>query len=85
MNDRYIIFTEVKTRSSVDFGSPSQAVTLEKRAGIRVGAEGYLKRNYYDLYPRFDVIEIIVQNGDMKVESINHIENAFDVNTRAIR
>ena len=46
---------------------------------------GYLKRNYYDLYPRFDVIEIIVQNGDMKVESINHIENAFDVNTRAIR
>jgi len=85
VNDRYIIFTEVKTRSSVEFGSPSQAVTLNKRVCIRAGAEGYLKRNCYNLYPRFDVIEVVVNNNDLKVESVNHIDNAFDINARVIR
>ncbi len=89
VNDRYIIFTEVKTRSSVDFGSPSQAVTIKKRGFIRAGAEGYMRRNSCDLYPRFDVIEVIINNG-VKTDSVNHIsvnhiEDAFDINTRAIR
>ena len=78
-------YTEVKTRSSVEFGSPSQAVTLNKRVCIRAGAEGYLKRNCYNLYPRFDVIEVVVNNNDLKVESVNHIDNAFDINARVIR
>ena len=45
----------------------------------------YTSRNCYNLYPRFDVIEVVVNNNDLKVESVNHIDNAFDINARVIR
>lgn len=78
VNERYIVFAEVKTRSPSEYGSPSAAVTKKKRASLISAARGYLKINFFDLYPRFDVIEVYTDNSGKHVTEINHIENAFD-------
>ena len=69
--DKYIIFVEVKARSSKKFGMPCEAVTYQKQQHIKRTALYYLqKTKNLDKFCRFDVIEIL----DGK---INHIENAF--------
>ncbi len=69
--DDYIIFVEVKARSSSAFGLPREAVTYQKQQHIKRTALFYLqKTKNLDKFCRFDVIEIL---GD----KISHIENAF--------
>ncbi len=69
--DGYIIFIEVKARSSKLFGLPREAVTYNKQQHIKRAALYYLqKTKNMDKFCRFDVVEIL---GD----KINHIENAF--------
>ena len=76
--DEYIIFIEVKTRSSQKFGSASQSVGGAKRKNIIKAAEMFIALNdlYIDMQPRFDVIEVYI---DVKAgrNYINHIEFAF--------
>lgn len=74
--DAYV-FIEVKTRTSVTYGEPMEAVTRAKQRHIIRTAELYLYQNSIDstaVMIRFDVIEIKNDNGDMQV---NHIINAF--------
>ena len=67
----FIVFVEVKTRSSVAFGSPSEAVNAKKREKYKNLASLYLlKSKTPDHCCRFDVIEIVKSE-------INHIINAF--------
>ncbi len=81
-----IVFVEVKARS-VDkdlyspFGTPASAVTKEKQVRTATAAKSYLRQNpkYFDLQPRFDVIEIYLDKSNMKTLKINYIENAFGV------
>ena len=71
-DDEYLVFVEVKTRSSGKFGDPSLAVDITKQRKVCRAATAYLKRfGKINAPARFDVISII---GD-KVE---HILNAFD-------
>ena len=77
--DGYIIFAEVKTRSSVKFGAPSESVNLKKQQHIIFAAKMFLlqnQRSYSDFQPRFDIIEIY---RDKKAEKdyVRHIEGAF--------
>lgn len=66
-----IVFVEVKSRSSFEFGRPCEAVGVNKQKKIRCGAEFYLKtKKLYDAPCRFDVIEIFD-------DEINHIKDAF--------
>ena len=67
-----IVFIEVKTRTSITYGNPSEAVDFNKQRKYILLAEQYLQINkqYASLPVRFDVIEILN-------EEINHIENAF--------
>lgn len=82
-NKEYIVFVEVKTRStdknlSYDFGTPASAVTRSKQQRTVSAARAFLKDGKYDkLQPRFDVIEVHLDKDDMKVLAINHITNAF--------
>lgn len=64
-----IVFIEVKTRSSLFYGAPSEAVNEKRQEGYRRIAAFYLK-NVEKYYIRFDVIEIL--DGE-----ISHIKNAF--------
>ena len=68
-----IVFVEVKTRTSEDFGLPSEAVNAKKiEKYYKVATEYLVRTKKTDSPCRFDVIEI--ENGQ-----INHIINAFSV------
>lgn len=69
----YIVFVEVKTRTSEEYGLPCQAVDKKKQQKYYKIATHYLQREKkMDSLCRFDVIE--VENTE-----INHIFNAFGV------
>ena len=79
-----IVFVEVKTRSVNSdlyspFGTPSDAVTKQKKMRTIQAARGYLnanpKLNKYQ--PRFDVIEVYLEKENKKIINTNHFENAF--------
>ena len=66
-----IVFCEVKLRTSLKFGVPSEAVGIGKQKCICKAALDYAYKNKtVDENYRFDIIEIY--NG-----KINHIRNAF--------
>lgn len=69
-----LVFVEVKTRSSEDFGRPLDAVDKKKRRLILRGAMTWLKMlDMPDIVFRFDVVEVVVSGPT----DIRHIENAF--------
>lgn len=72
-----LCFTEVKTRTSIDFGLPCEAVNFYKKKKIKTAALSYLneKKIISDML-RFDVIEIYLYK-DLTLKNINLIENAF--------
>ncbi len=73
---RTLVFVEVKTRKSADFGLPEESVTLSKQKQIKRIAQGFLtKNNLYEKECRFDVISLTIDEG--KGYSIRHIKNAF--------
>jgi putative endonuclease len=75
MND--IVFIEVKSRKSKDFGEPEDAVTLNKQRKISKVALNYLKdRRLDDRDARFDVIAIKLSTEGSIVK---HIKNAFEL------
>ena len=54
-----LVFAEVKTRSSTDFGLPRDAVDRRKQLFLTRAAQGYLKATRDpDAHTRFDVIEV---------------------------
>lgn len=71
-----IVFVEVKTRSSIIYGEPKEAVNKTKQKHIKLVASYY---NYtyglYDIPVRFDVIEVMINNSIYKVY---HIKQAFN-------
>jgi putative endonuclease len=70
----YIIFVEVKTRTSDMWGNPEEAISASKIKRIVDAADFYITENDTDLEIRFDVIAVIIDKGDIKVE---HFEDAF--------
>lgn len=72
-----VVFTEVKTRTNVNYGDPKDAVDVFKRRQIYMTAEYYLaNRSTFYRGARFDVIEVFLTDQPM----IHHIKNAFDGN-----
>jgi len=72
-----IVFVEVKSRRSVHFGNPKQAVTLQKQKKISMVALSYLKAMGLDTArARFDVVTVISNRDTPQVEII---KNAFEL------
>jgi putative endonuclease len=70
-----IVFVEVKTRKTDEFAEPFESVGKRKQAKIRDLAEYYLQeKDYSDCEIRFDVLSIVSDGSDKKIE---HITNAF--------
>ena len=68
-----LIFIEVKTRASEDFGRPAVAVNLAKRRKLSRAAVNFMKKNKLrPPYIRFDIVEVIGEKPE-----IRHIQNAF--------
>jgi len=74
----WLVFIEVKTRRSILFGTPQEAVGPRKQRQIIRTAHWYLQNNKKPkLQPRFDVIAILCQSG-AEVQ-ITHIQDAFSL------
>jgi len=70
-----LVFIEVKTRKSLRFGAPQDAVSPPKQARLRKLADYYLQRQRLGEVPvRFDVVGITLVAGDPRVEIF---QNAF--------
>ena len=74
----YLVFVEVKTRSGLQFGQPSEAVTRSKRQQIsKVALEYIAKNDLRDSPARFDVVTVLHQDG--MSPTIEIIPGAFDL------
>ena len=71
-----LVFCEVKTRTSIEKGFPSEAVDEEKRARYEKIALWYLRDSCLDeMRVRFDVIALVAVSEDRAL--IKHYVNAF--------
>lgn len=70
----YIVFVEVKTRSSRQWGNPEEAISKSKIKRIVEAADFYLETYDIDLPARFDVIAVIWTGSDFLIE---HFDDAF--------
>lgn len=72
-----LVFAEVKTRRSREFGEPEESVTPEKARRIRRLAARYLsERHGPSLDIRFDVIGVVL-GADGSLSEIRHLEGVF--------
>ena len=75
-----ILFVEVKLRSADAGYFPREAVTKTKQKRILHAANNYIYRSKNHTQPRFDIIEIIMnERQDLKDADVKWIQNAFGV------
>lgn len=74
INNDFIVFIEVKTRSSAFIVEPEAAVTRKKQKQIIKAADKYMTFNSIDKEARFDIITVLVSGEKIK---ITHIEDAY--------
>ncbi len=75
-NEGMLVFVEVKTRSSQDFGQPEEAITEVKKQHMADAAESYLQSHTeHEGDWRVDVISI--QRHSKQQPEILHFENAL--------
>ncbi|MCC2256370.1 YraN family protein [Intestinimonas aquisgranensis] len=78
VNDKYIIFTEVKLRKNAVFAPARAFVDRGKQERVRTAAQLYLLEHPTELQPRFDVAEVYAPEGTAtRMPEINYIEDAF--------
>ena len=79
-NEDYILFVEVKTRSSLTadahspYGRPSRAVTHDKQVRTLAAARAYLRSHPTAKRPRMDVIELYLKREDSAAPSLLRLE-----------
>ena len=75
-----LIFIEVKTRKSSEFGEPSEAVDFRKIEKIKRVIEFYLSTADWNGDIRVDVVEVYgkLERGRFLMTEINHIENVVN-------
>src|SRR5437867_928791 len=70
-----LVFAEVKTRTSDEFGRPAEAVNREKVELIARGARAWLRLlDRPEVNFRFDIVEVVIGDGEPR---INIIRSAF--------
>lgn len=72
--DDMMVFVEVKTRASLNFELPKEAVTIKKQKNLIVAADAYLQEKEIDLPSRFDIISVYAQDPPKILE---HLQDAF--------
>lgn len=69
-----LVFVEVKTRTSLKFGTPAEAVDRNKRQHILKTAKYFLySNNIKDKSIRFDTIEVFLNKNKYKINHIKQI------------
>jgi putative endonuclease len=71
-----LVFVEVKTRSSEEWGRPATAVDAERRGRLtRAGLDYLTLLGRPAIKVRFDIVEVLLDNG--VVGEIRHLPDAF--------
>jgi len=71
-----LVFIEVKTRSSEEWGRPASAVDAERRRRLTRAGLDYLRLlKNPRVKVRFDIVEVLVRDGE--VTEIRHLPDAF--------
>ncbi len=71
-----LVFVEVKTRSSEDWGRPAAAVNARKKRLLSQAALDYLRLlKNPEVKIRFDIVEVLLAEG--KVREIRHLPATF--------
>ena len=73
--DEVLVFIEVKSRSTDNFGRPESFVTDRKRELMVDAANFYMEETGHDWEIRFDVISVLFHNDFQ--QSIDHFKDAF--------
>ncbi len=73
--DDFIVFVEVKTRSTAFFGQPYEFVGRAKQKFMLRAANAYVDKYQENKEIRFDIISIVSNQNETKIE---HIEDAFN-------
>jgi putative endonuclease len=81
LDEKTLVFIEVRCRSSGKFGLPQESVQWYKQAKVRKIAQYYLQTASIKpaLPVRFDVLALLFDPFDLdyKLRQIEHIKNAF--------
>lgn len=72
-----LVAVEVKTRKSSFYGEPDIAIGEMKQKMLIWAADAYVRYKNLDVDVRFDIISIILNEREQKLE---HIEDAFVIN-----
>ena len=79
---KVLVFVEVKTRASENYGSPISSVNRHKRHTLSRAAVRYIKKlKNPHVYFRFDVVEVVGQMDSNEPPLVRHIENAFPLDS----
>ena len=71
-----LVFVEVKTRTSLEFGRPALAVDAEKQALIIRGARAWMGLlRWPQICFRFDIVEVVLAAG--RPPSVTWVRSAF--------
>ncbi len=70
----WLIFVEVKTRSSIAFGHPEEFVDYKKVKKILEGAEHYIYKIDWQGNVRYDIVSILLKKDKPEIV---HLEDAF--------
>lgn len=71
----FIIFVEVKTRTTDTYMDPKDAVDTEKIRNLLAAGNAYMNLNRIDMPCQFDILTIV---GDKEHYKIEHLKEAFD-------
>ena len=74
MDGDELVIVEVKTRSTDYFGEPADAVGYKKESYLIRATEAYLEEKDLDIDSRFDIVSIVINNKEKKID---HIKDAF--------
>jgi len=76
----WLVFVEVKTRKTEEFGAPSEAVQQEKQRNLSKAALDYLRQlGNPRIHFRFDIVEVVQRADSRKPDDVRLIQNAFDL------
>jgi putative endonuclease len=73
--DGVLVFIEVKTRSSIDFGQPEEFVDWKKEKQLEFASLYFIEQTAHEGEIRYDIVAITFASKDSY--QVNHIEDAF--------
>lgn len=78
LDDRTVVFVEVRTRSDTRHGHPAETVNHRKQQRIATLANAYIRRHRLeDCRVRIDVVTVTLEGEDGTPE-IEHFQDAFE-------